>query len=62
MNTKFTKDDLIHLSGLFEKQSFDVRSISGNVTIPGFTAPKINWVKNNEAENSYRIRNKFFSD
>ena len=23
MNTKFTKDDLIHLSGLFEKQSFD---------------------------------------
>ena len=31
----------------FEKQSFDVRSISGNIAIPGFTAPKINWVKNN---------------
>ena len=24
----------------FEKQNFDVRSISGNITMPGFTAPK----------------------
>ena len=30
----------------FEKQNFDVRSISGNITMPGFTAPKINWLIN----------------
>ena len=35
----------------FEKQKFDVRSISGNITMPGFTAPKINWIKNNEIDN-----------
>ena len=39
----------------FEKQSFDVRSISGNITMPGFTAPKINWIKNNEIENFNKI-------
>jgi len=39
----------------FEKQSFDVRSISGNIAMPGFTAPKINWVKNNEVENFKKI-------
>ena len=38
----------------FENQSHDVRAISGNITMPGFTAPKINWLKKNEREN-YRI-------
>ncbi|MDC1296538.1 xylulokinase, partial [Alphaproteobacteria bacterium] len=39
----------------FENQEFDVRSISGNITMPGFTAPKINWIKNNETENFKKI-------
>ena len=39
----------------FESQSIDVRSISGNITMPGFTAPKINWVKNNEVESFKKI-------
>ena len=39
----------------FEKQNFDVRSISGNITMPGFTAPKINWIKNNEIDNFKKI-------
>ncbi len=39
----------------FEEQEFDVRSISGNITMPGFTAPKINWIKNNESENFKKI-------
>ena len=39
----------------FEKQNFDVRSISGNITMPGFTAPKINWIKNNEIDNFRKI-------
>jgi len=39
----------------FEEQEFDVRSISGNITMPGFTAPKINWIKNNEPENFKKI-------
>ena len=39
----------------FENQKFDVRSISGNITMPGFTAPKINWIKNNELENFKKI-------
>ena len=34
----------------FENQNFDVRSISGNITMPCFTAPKINWIKNNEID------------
>ena len=29
----------------FEDQEFNVRKISGNITMPGFTAPKINWIK-----------------
>ena len=39
----------------FEHQSIDVRSISGNITMPGFTAPKINWLKNNEIESFKKI-------
>ncbi len=39
----------------FEKQNFDVRSLSGNITMPGFTAPKINWIKNNEFQNFKKI-------
>jgi xylulokinase len=39
----------------FEDQEFDVRAISGNITMPGFTAPKINWVKNKEPENFKRV-------
>ena len=39
----------------FEDQNFDVRSISGNITMPGFTGPKINWIKNNELENFKKI-------
>ena len=27
------------------KIKIDVRSISGNIAMPGFTAPKINWIK-----------------
>ena len=39
----------------FENQDYDVRKISGNITMPGFTAPKINWIKNNELENFRNI-------
>ncbi len=39
----------------FENQSFDVRSLSGNITMPGFTAPKVNWLKKNEQENFDKI-------
>ncbi len=39
----------------FEKQQFDVRSISGNITMPGFTAPKINWIKKYEKDNFDKI-------
>ena len=39
----------------FENKSVEVRSISGNITMPGFTAPKINWLKNNEIENFKKI-------
>ena len=39
----------------FEDQDFDVRAISGNITMPGFTAPKINWIKNNEPNNFKKI-------
>ena len=39
----------------FENQDYDVRSISGNIAMPGFTAPKINWIKNNEPENFKKI-------
>ena len=39
----------------FEDQEFDVRAISGNIAMPGFTAPKINWIKNNEPENFKKI-------
>ena len=39
----------------FENQSHDVRAISGNITMPGFTAPKINWLKKNERENYNKI-------
>ena len=39
----------------FEKQVFDVRSISGNITMPGFTAPKINWIKKHENQNFEKI-------
>lgn len=39
----------------FEKQKFNVREITGNITMPGFTAPKINWIKNNEPENFKKI-------
>ena len=39
----------------FENQDYDVRKITGNITMPGFTAPKINWVKNNELENFKNI-------
>ena len=44
----------------FEDQDYDVREISGNITMPGFTAPKINWIKNNESENFKKIANKYF--
>ena len=39
----------------FENQSHDVRAISGNITMPGFTAPKINWLKKNEKESFNKI-------
>ncbi len=39
----------------FENQQFDVRSISGNITMPGFTAPKINWIKKNEPDSFNKI-------
>ena len=39
----------------FENQDFDVRNISGNITMPGFTAPKINWIKNNEKEHFKKL-------
>jgi len=39
----------------FEDQEFDVREISGNITMSGFTAPKINWIKKNEPENFKKI-------
>ena len=49
-------DTRSHLECLeFEDQQFDVRAISGNIAMPGFTAPKINWVKKNEPENFKKI-------
>ena len=39
----------------FENQNFEVRSITGNISMPGFTAPKINWIKNNELDNFKKI-------
>ena len=39
----------------FENQEFDVRSISGNIAMPGFTAPKINWIKKYEKDNFEKI-------
>ena len=39
----------------FENQTFNVRAISGNITMPGFTAPKINWIKKYENENYKKI-------
>jgi xylulokinase len=33
----------------------DSRSIAGNVAMPGFTAPKISWVRNHEPENYNQI-------
>ena len=39
----------------FEFQKFDVREISGNIAMPGFTAPKINWIKKYEPENFNKI-------
>ena len=39
----------------FEDQEFNVRQISGNIAMPGFTAPKINWIKKNEPENFRKI-------
>ena len=39
----------------FEDQDFNVRNISGNIAMPGFTAPKINWIKKNEPENFKKI-------
>jgi xylulokinase len=33
----------------------DVRSLSGNIVFPGFTAPKLLWVKRHEPENFARI-------
>ena len=39
----------------FENQDFDVRNISGNIAMPGFTAPKINWLIKNESENFKKI-------
>ena len=39
----------------FENQKFDVRSLSGNITMPGFTAPKINWINKFERKNFNKI-------
>ena len=39
----------------FEDQTYDVRKISGNIAMPGFTAPKINWIKKYEKENFKKI-------
>jgi len=33
-----------------EQKSSNLREISGNIAMPGFTAPKLLWVKNNEPE------------
>src|SRR6185312_6503081 len=32
------------------------RAITGNIVFPGFTAPKLVWVKNNEPETFARVR------
>ena len=39
----------------YENQNFDVRLLSGNIAMPGFTAPKINWIKKYENENFNKI-------
>ncbi len=36
---------------LLEKMVPDSRAITGNIMMPGFTAPKIKWLENNEPEN-----------
>ena len=60
----------------FENQEYDVRKISGNIAMPGFTAPKINWLRKNEKENfdkifkvllpkdylRFRLSNSFYTD
>ena len=33
-----------------EQKCSNLREISGNIAMPGFTAPKLLWVKNNEPE------------
>ncbi len=33
-----------------EKRNSNIREISGNIPMPGFTAPKLLWIKNNEPE------------
>lgn len=38
-----------------EKRVPDSRKVTGNLMMPGFTAPKLLWVKQNEAENFERV-------
>jgi xylulokinase len=38
-----------------EKQIPNIRSITGNIMMPGFTAPKLLWLKQQEAENFKKI-------
>lgn len=40
---------------VFEERCPDMQQRSGNLAMPGFTAPKILWVKNNEPEHFSRI-------
>ena len=38
-----------------EKKYLSLRKESGNIAMPGFTAPKLLWIKNNEKENFNKI-------
>ena len=44
-----------------EQKCSNLREISGNIAMPGFTAPKLLWIKNNEPEIFKKIDKEFTS-
>ncbi|MET1414435.1 xylulokinase [Roseibium sp. HPY-6] len=48
-------DSRAHMEARQLDETPGVRELSGNIVFPGFTAPKLLWVKNNEPENFARV-------
>ncbi|MEM6985978.1 MAG: xylulokinase [Pseudomonadota bacterium] len=48
-------DSRAHTEAAALDQTPDVRSISGNIVFPGFTAPKLKWVQEHEPEHYARV-------